>query len=663
MVRPLIGREHALKRILCILQILCVLALATCSKKDAEKPAQRAVESSSISIRTADLIAAPFVSLDGGWRLHFGEGPFSDPEFDDSAWPVANAVGHWLMQGKDYDGIAWYRLRIQIEDLTPAIPTLAVRVPFADAASEVYWNGEKIGGKGIISSEGQMIREGSELAIYPIPKDLLRRENVLAIRIRSAHGMGGISRSGLMIGNAQLMQSDFDRELAFNAMFAAVAFGMALYHIAIYAIRRKDRYNLYFLLLSLLAAMFIAGWNGIGTRIWDNFYWNLFLIQIPITSNALCIYVFIQNFLGLRNRMLRYFFLAFSGSLTVWLILGLALRGPVFTAYMRLGMPLGFVCMVLSAISLVTLAVQGLWQRIPQSAGIAAGISLLSIACTHAVILYVMSWNGPELIGPGYVAFTVSMAIAVGIRNASAHTKSEELSVSLAKKHEETLRLRNQLMEKEKMAAVGSMAAGIVHDFKNPVGVILGYAEYLKDESGISEEGREYLQTIEQEANRLSSMAQDILDYTRGSMTTESKIIDLGEFLSHAEKSLKPYFSEKGIHFEIRRKYDGQVRLDPERFLRVLINIAGNAADVLGSDGRFDVLVQKNGHLVFALQDNGPGIPESIQGTLFEPFVTHGKSHGTGLGMAITKSIVEAHGGTIRFETGQGTTFFIEIPA
>ena len=67
---------------------------------------------------------------------------------------------------------------------------------------------------------------------------------------------------------------------------------------------------------------------------------------------------------------------------------------------------------------------------------------------------------------------------------------------------------------------------------------------------------------------------------------------------------------------------------------------------------------------MFELRDEGPGIPEAIRERLFEPFVTHGKAHGTGLGMPIVRGIVEAHRGTIRFETetGEGTTFFIELP-
>jgi len=130
-------------------------------------------------------------------------------------------------------------------------------------------------------------------------------------------------------------------------------------------------------------------------------------------------------------------------------------------------------------------------------------------------------------------------------------------------------------------------------------------------------------------------------------------------------KTFAVIFSEKKIQFTISSDFQGSIHLDPDRFLRVLVNIAANASDALFPGGHFDVTISRGtGSVLFTLRDDGPGIPISIQDTLFEPFVTSGKSHGTGLGMAIAKSLVEVHGGTIGFESvaGKGVTFKIEIP-
>ncbi len=241
---------------------------------------------------------------------------------------------------------------------------------------------------------------------------------------------------------------------------------------------------------------------------------------------------------------------------------------------------------------------------------------------------------------------------------------------NLKESHAEALRLREQLVHHEKLAAVGSMAAGIVHDFKNPVSVIKGYAMMADDASVQRDLRSEYLGIVSEEADRLADMAQDILDYSRGSFELEKTEMDSEEFALMAERFLKPYLDGKDIKFKVDVARLDVLRMDERRMLRVLRNITGNAADAISNSGRqgkgeFHLrLRSEKDRVLLELRDNGPGIAEEIRETLFEPFVTLGKPHGTGLGLAITRGIVEAHGGSIRFETGaKGTVFFIELPA
>ncbi|MBL8022181.1 MAG: HAMP domain-containing histidine kinase [Leptospirales bacterium] len=225
---------------------------------------------------------------------------------------------------------------------------------------------------------------------------------------------------------------------------------------------------------------------------------------------------------------------------------------------------------------------------------------------------------------------------------------------------------RRQLAAKDKLAVVGSMASGIVHDFKNPLGIILGSLELADDDSVQREERVSYLQMAREEASRLSLMVQDILEYSRGTMVVEKRVVDLPEYLTRVRQSLTPRFAARGLELQVEGEAEGSVSLDPDRFLRVVLNIANNAAEVLDKDGTFEVKFTRADEFIrVTLRDNGPGIPEPIRDTIFQPFVTHGKSHGTGLGMAVVKSMVEAHGGTISFETetGKGTTFIVNVPA
>lgn len=229
-----------------------------------------------------------------------------------------------------------------------------------------------------------------------------------------------------------------------------------------------------------------------------------------------------------------------------------------------------------------------------------------------------------------------------------------------------TVRILRISDEKEKMATIGDMAAGIVHDLKNPVAIIKGSVEMAEEADTNASERTELHRIIDREADRMLSLVQDLLDFSRGSVSISKQKVGITDYLERVRVVLSPLFRARGVQLVIEDGGAGTVVLDPGRFLRVLVNIASNSADVLTEGGEFKVCAVPSGSgVLFTLSDNGPGIPESIREILFLPFSTHGKSHGTGLGMAIARTMVEAHGGTISFETaaGKGTTFFIEVPA
>jgi signal transduction histidine kinase len=122
---------------------------------------------------------------------------------------------------------------------------------------------------------------------------------------------------------------------------------------------------------------------------------------------------------------------------------------------------------------------------------------------------------------------------------------------------------------------------------------------------------------------------------------------------------------ERGITFDVTVDLEGALLVDKDKFQRVVLNLAGNAREALAPGGVLRILVAREDKMAhITVKDNGPGIPEEIRTRLFEPFVTHGKKGGTGLGTAISKKIVEEMGGRIWFNTasGRGTTFHIQLP-
>ncbi|MBF0398789.1 MAG: response regulator [Desulfobacterales bacterium] len=223
--------------------------------------------------------------------------------------------------------------------------------------------------------------------------------------------------------------------------------------------------------------------------------------------------------------------------------------------------------------------------------------------------------------------------------------------------------------EYKRLSSIGSMAAAIIHDLKNPISAIIGYSDMAGDADIGIELRLTYLDTIKKEAQRMSDMAHEILEFSRGEITLKKEKINSTQYLSDVAKTLTPLFLEKKIQFIYDDEYNGDLTLDLDKIRRVILNLATNARDAIYDSKTktpiFKLIIKKqNNNPVFIAKDNGPGIPEHIQATIFEPFVTHGKSHGTGLGMAIVKKIVESHGGKIEFETQKniGTTFNVLIP-
>ena len=223
--------------------------------------------------------------------------------------------------------------------------------------------------------------------------------------------------------------------------------------------------------------------------------------------------------------------------------------------------------------------------------------------------------------------------------------------------------------EKNRLSMIGGMAAAIVHDLKNPIGAIQVCAELAADNATSIIEREDFLATIIEESRRMSIIAHEVLEISRDKIILEQGYICTTEFIDDISRTLTQVFAPHGILYESHCEFTDTIKMDIDRVRRVLLNLATNASDAmeqcLKADSKFTLsLIKMEEGVAFIAKDNGPGIPESIQATLFEPFVTHGKVNGTGLGMAIVKKVVDAHDGTISFtsELSQGTSFEVYLP-
>jgi signal transduction histidine kinase len=223
-----------------------------------------------------------------------------------------------------------------------------------------------------------------------------------------------------------------------------------------------------------------------------------------------------------------------------------------------------------------------------------------------------------------------------------------------------------QLAYKEKMVLVGEMVNTIIHDLKSPLSGIQLSSGMVREMHSEDEETVEWCNLIQAQATRMAAMAEELLEFARGSAVLHKHPVNLLELLKHFEKLNAIYFQDENVNFSITCSDDLTLELDDTKLMRVLQNIIINAVQAFdGHGGNVDLAVKKfSNRIRLEIRDNGPGIPEAIRQDFFEAFVTYGKQGGTGLGTAIAKSIIEAHHGNIYFETSHeiGTTFFIELP-
>ena len=238
------------------------------------------------------------------------------------------------------------------------------------------------------------------------------------------------------------------------------------------------------------------------------------------------------------------------------------------------------------------------------------------------------------------------------------------------------LALENQLYQEElitteRMAALGTMAGMLAHDFRGPMTVIRGYAETLLEAGLSTEEVRLRADLIVQSVDRLERMTAETLDFARGGGTLARRNV----FLPTLLQELAAGVAQELPGLEVVRDFDlpasTSAALDVDKLRRAIGNIAANARDAMGGRGRFHLgariaVSEGAARLVLTLADEGPGVAEEVRDRLFQPFATFGKKKGTGLGLAVARRFIEDHGGTIELLPSAppqgGARFRIALP-
>ena len=233
----------------------------------------------------------------------------------------------------------------------------------------------------------------------------------------------------------------------------------------------------------------------------------------------------------------------------------------------------------------------------------------------------------------------------------------------------ERRQLQDQLIQSEKMSAIGQLIAGIAHDLNNPLASVVGFADFLSELKDVPAGIREPLSVIREEAERASNIVKNLLGFAR-KQERQRRPVNLAPMLESTLALLRNQLL--GYHVEARVDIEPDlplVALDPNQMQQVLVNLINNAAQAVASTGRPGTVTVRARRLLdgvaIDVADDGPGMSRELAEQVFEPFfTTKGVGEGTGLGLSMVYGIVKQHGGYVGIasELGVGTRVTVHLP-
>jgi len=276
------------------------------------------------------------------------------------------------------------------------------------------------------------------------------------------------------------------------------------------------------------------------------------------------------------------------------------------------------------------------------------------------VVSQALAEPGPHEIRSGTRDYTVS-----AIRMEGAEDEAAVLSVE---DHTEKRHLQDQLIQSEKMSAIGQLIAGIAHDLNNPLASVVGFSDFLAESGDVPPALAEPLRVIRQEAERAATIVKNLLSFARrqeGERLPQQLQPLLESVLALLRNEMMALKVETTLFVE---PHIPDIEMNPNQIKQVFVNLLTNAVQAIASTGR-------GGHITVtakrwldgvavSVADDGPGITDELLPRVFEPFfTTKTEGEGTGLGLSICQGIVKEHGGRITLESsvGVGATFTVEL--
>lgn len=241
-----------------------------------------------------------------------------------------------------------------------------------------------------------------------------------------------------------------------------------------------------------------------------------------------------------------------------------------------------------------------------------------------------------------------------------------EMSLKMAADIEKLKKLNEQLVRTEKLAAMGTLSAGVAHEINNPLASISSLVQMLQTRQNTDDETREILRLVQTQINRITGVTRDMLNFSKASPAARS-LVDVNSILETALRlaTFDKSFQKLRLKQELEEQLP-KIPADSDQLQQVFLNLLLNARDAMPSGGELEIKTQSNAEeITIEIADSGVGISSENLKQIFDPFfTTKPTGKGTGLGLAVCYGIVTAHNGKIEVtqNNGSGTRFVISLP-
>jgi signal transduction histidine kinase len=241
-----------------------------------------------------------------------------------------------------------------------------------------------------------------------------------------------------------------------------------------------------------------------------------------------------------------------------------------------------------------------------------------------------------------------------------------EVTATFDRMRKNLQRTQRELLDAERLATIGRMASSVSHDLRHSLAAIMANAEFLCESNLTPGQREELYAEIRIAVNQMTELIESLLEFSRTRESLRPSFGDVRSAIDRAVQGVKAHPEFQRIRFRITGEGSTEGWFDFKKLERALLNLLLNACEVVPSQaGKIDIGLRRTSEsLEIRIADNGPGVAEAIRDRLFEPFVSHGKENGTGMGLTVVQKILQDHGGEVTLEqtSSSGTTFRIKLP-